>query len=63
MGKPPRNSKYSFSRLDFGKPGCFRKGLALCVPKIGFLDGVAGRRVRKRCISSGRPREEEKEEG
>lgn len=54
MEKPSRNTTYSFSRLDFGKPECFRKGLALCVPKIGFLDGVGGRGVRKCCFESGR---------
>lgn len=51
------NTKYFFSRLDFGKPRCFGKGLALCVPKIGLLDGVGGRGVRECCFRQDVPSE------
>ena len=43
--------------MDFGKPGCFGKDLALCVPKTGFLDGVGGRGTRKCCFSQDAPSE------
>lgn len=43
--------------MDFGKPGCFGKGLTLYVPKTGFLDGVGGRGARKCCFSQDAPSE------
>lgn len=46
-----------FSRLDCGKPRCFGKGLALCVPKIGLLDGVGGKGVRECCFRQDVPSE------